>query len=113
MIAVRVVAPFRHKGEVIPSGKVMVISPEALPRLSELGLVEVIDVHRLIGEMLRELDAAGRPWPKDYYATLPTAALERLKQLMQEVEAAALADDINATAERLAAYRAELLRHLH
>ena len=86
---------------------------ETLPKLADLGLVEVIDVPKLIGETIADIDRAGRPWPRDYYASLPTAVLERLKTLMHNVEAAALADDINATAEGLAKYRAELLRHLN
>lgn len=77
------------------------------------GNQETADAHQLISETIADIDRAGRLWPRDYYATLPTAVLERLKGLMHEVEAAALADDINATAEGLAEYRAELLRHLH
>jgi hypothetical protein len=108
---VRVVKPFVAQGETIKAGTLLDIPEHLLPQMA--GLVEQVDVHRLIADTISDIDRAGRPWPLDFYASLPTAVLERLTELMQAVEAAALAEDVAATAERLAAYRAELFRHLN
>lgn len=77
------------------------------------GNQETADAHQLISETIREIGRAGRPWPRDYYASLPTETIECLRDLMLAVEQAALADNLPATAACLAEYKAELLRHLH
>jgi len=111
MITAKVLRTFISNGQPVPAGSIIRIPADALPSLA--GLVEVIDARQVITDTIAEIDRAGRPWPLDFYASLPTAALERLTELMQAVEAAALAEDVAATAERLAAYRAELFRHVN
>lgn len=113
MVAVRVIKPFRRKstGEVITAGRILAIPGETLPHMT--GYVEPIDTRQLIGEALKEIDAMGRPWPLDFFAGLPEAPRDHLRQLLHDIESAALAKDVPGVVEALNGYRVELMRHVH
>lgn len=112
MVSVLVIRPFKRRGSMIPPGTVLHDVPtEVLPQL--MGLVEVLDPHRLIGEALAEVDRLGWPWPLRFLADLPAEDRQRLRGLEQEIDAATVTSDAGKLAGLLNECRILLLRHLN
>lgn len=98
---------------IIQPGEVIEIDGPLLERLA--GRVRVIegsptasDLHRLIGEALAEIDAAGRPWT-GWRKNLTPEAREHLLRIEAQIDAACLASDLRGVVAALAEYRNKTL----
>lgn len=127
MPAVKVIRPFKRRGEIVTPGTILEIPDDVLPKLA--GMVELIrrqhdpptpqawlengDLHRMVGEYLAEVDRLGRPWPARFLVDMPAADREQLLELELSIDKAVLTGDAVAVAELLDAWRALLRRHLH
>lgn len=111
MPTVKVIRPFKRRGEVMTPGAVLTIEAADLGKLD--GYVEPLDLHRMVGEVLAEVDRLGRPWPTRFLVDMPAEDRDRLRGLEQRIDAAILSGDGVALGELLTEWRALLLRHLH
>jgi len=111
MLTVKVVRPFKRRGRILTPGAVLTIEPAALAKLA--GYVEPLDLHRMVGEALAEVDRQGRPWPLRFLADLPQADRDKLRELEREIDAAVIAGEAVKLAGLLDAWRALLMLHIH
>ena len=111
MVTIRVVKPFIRRGEVIPVGTQLTVPSEALPKLHSH--IEVIDLHRMVGEALAAVDREGRPWPVRFFASLPAEDRERLRTLERDIDQAVLNNDAMALPGLLNEWRALLISRLN
>lgn len=110
---VRATTTFRTRSGVVPAGHIFDIPPDLLPKLG--GLVEPLDVFKMIGEALAEIDRQGRPWT-GFHGALTAADRRALRDAEAAVDAAALAGDYDGMTLALDSYKtllAELRRRLH
>lgn len=113
MVTVKVLRPFRRRGEIVAPGSIIDVPADVLPQLGEL--VEVLPIHHLVGRRLTEINRQGRPWT-GFHGALTAADRQQLRDAEAAVDAAALAGDYEATAAALDIYGnllAELRRRLH
>ena len=102
MLKVRVIKPFRRRGEIIQPNSILDVADEVLEKL--VGLVEALpcdgashpDPHHIIGEFLAKVDRFGRPWPRHFFDRLSSKDKVWLKENERQVDAAALTGDMGA-----------------
>jgi len=111
MPTVKVIRPFKRRGEVMTPGAVLTVAAADLDKLA--GYVEPLDLHRILGEALAEVDRLGRPWPARFLADMPAEDRDQLRELERQIDAAANGNDPGLLAGLLDAWRALLTRHLH
>ena len=111
MPAVKVIRPFKRRGEVMKPGDVLSVAAADLDKLD--GYVEPLDLHRMVGDYLAEVDRLGRPWPARFLVDMPAEDRDQLRELERQIDVAADGRDTVKLTGLLDAWRALLLRHLH
>ena len=99
MLKVRVIKPFKRRGEIIPLDSIIEIPDEILTKL--IGFVEVLpcedsgypDLPRVLGERLASIDRAGRPWAQNFFDRISRSDHDKEKALVRRIDAAVLVSD--------------------
>lgn len=108
---VRAITTFRTRSGEVPAGHIFDITPAMLPKLE--GLVEPLDLYRMVGEALAEVDRYGRPWPARFLVDMPATDRDRLRELEAAIDQSVLTGDTLTLPSLLTEWRALLLRRLH
>lgn len=115
MPTVKVLKPFRRRGDIVSPGSIVAVPDDVLHKLC--GLVEVLpDPFKILGVALAEIDRAGYPWPQNFLARMPQTDRDRKADLERRMEEAALAGNLEGLVALVAEWRAFLmewrLKHL-
>jgi hypothetical protein len=106
-----ILEPIKTKNGTLETGQLVDLSEAAIKRLA--GKVRVIDLHRLVGQTLAEVDRIGRPWPARFLANLPAEDRQRLRELERDIDVAVLSGHKNTLTGFLEEWRELLLGCLH
>lgn len=106
-----ILEPIKTKNGTLETGQLVDLSEAAIKRLA--GKVRVIDLHRLVGQTLAEVDRIGRPWPARFLANLPAEDRQRLRELERDIDVAVLNGNAGVLIDSLNEWRELLLRYLN
>ena len=106
-----ILEPIQTKQGTLEPGQLVELSELAIMRL--VGKVRVIDLHRMVGEALAEVDRLGRPWPLRFMANLPAEDRRRLRGLEAAIDAAVISNNAAALPDLLTEWRRLLLSKLN
>jgi hypothetical protein len=99
MNTVRVIKPFKRRGEIIQSDSILKVADEVLTKL--VGLVEAIpcdgtdhpDLHRVLGKWVTRIEKVMSPSPPSFFNRMSRSDHDKEKDIVRRIDAAVLASD--------------------